>query len=457
MRPCARPLNMCSAFAGHEMNKNQPHKVHLVSLGCPKNAVDSERMLGLLQGHAYQLTDAPEEAEVVVVNTCGFIEPAKEESLAAIMDAHRLKETGQCKGVIVTGCLATRYREELSQELWEADKLLTISDEADIVRHVDDALGTARSGYQTELPRALLSPKHWAYLRISDGCDHQCAFCAIPAIRGRHESEPIESLVAEAERLAAAGVRELVLVSQDSVRYGADLYGRPQLVRLLTALAEVKGIEWMRLMYTYPAFWTEELIDFYATCDKMCRYIDMPLQHIADPVLKRMKRATTRQKTLDLLARLRDRLPGAGLRSTFIVGFPGETEADFAALLEFVAETRFDYATGFLYSPEEGTTAHALGDPVAEEVKQERYSRLTQLQERVGTEKNDELVGTRQVVLVDAHEGVVCYGRMERDAPEIDGQVVIAEGTPPVGSFVEVEITAAAPYELSAKVVGVPR
>ena len=439
------------------MSKKKPQKVHLVSLGCPKNTVDSERMLGLLQGNAYQMTDVPEAADVVVVNTCGFIGPAKEESIDAIVEAHRLKEEGQCKGVVVTGCLSTRYYEELAQELVEADKLLTIADEVDIVRHVDDVLGVQRPDYLASLPRTLLTPKHWSYLRISDGCDHQCAFCAIPAIRGRHKSEPIEQLVAEAERLAAEGVRELVLVSQDSVRYGADLYGRPQLMRLLGKLAEVKGIEWMRLMYTYPAFWTEELIDFYATCAKMCLYIDMPLQHIADPVLKRMKRATTRQKTLDLLARLRARLPGAGLRSTFIVGFPGETEADFEELLAFVAETRFDYATGFLYSPEDGTSAYELGDPVAEEIKRERYSRLTQLQERVGTEKNDALVGTRQVVLVDACEGAVCYGRMERDAPEIDGQVIIAEGIPPVGSFVEVEITAAAPYELSAKVVGGPR
>ena len=258
------------------MSENQPHKVHLVSLGCPKNTVDSERMQGLLQGHAYQMTDVPEEADVVVVNTCGFIEPAKEESLAAIMDAHRLKQEGQCEGVIVTGCLSTRYYEELAQELVEADKLLTIADEADIVHHVDDVLGVQRPKYLASLPRTSLTPKHWAYLRISDGCDHQCAFCAIPAIRGRHVSEPVEQLVVEAERLAAEGVRELVLVSQDSVRYGADLYGRPQLVRLLNALAEVEGIEWMRLMYTYPAFWTEELIDFYAACDKMCLYIDMP-------------------------------------------------------------------------------------------------------------------------------------------------------------------------------------
>ena len=439
------------------MGEKEKQKVHLVSLGCPKNTVDSERMLGLLQGNEYQLTEAADEADVVVVNTCGFIGPAKEESIDAIMDAHRLKAEGKCKGVVVTGCLSTRYYEELQQELVEADKLLTIADETDIVRHVEEVLGIKRPDYLTSLPRTSLTPGHWSYLRISDGCDHKCAFCAIPAIRGRHASEPVEQLVAEAERLAAGGVRELVLVSQDSVRYGADLYGRPQLVRLLGALAAVEGIEWLRLMYTYPAFWTDEMIDFYASCDKMCNYIDMPLQHIADPVLQRMKRATTRQKTIDLLAKLRDRLPGVGLRSTFILGFPGETEADFDQLLDFVEATRFDHVSGFLYSPEEGTSAYALGDDVPTAMKELRYSRLTQLQERIATEINDALVGTRQEVLVDSWDGVVYCARMERDAPEIDGQVLIDEGAAEVGSFVEVEITDATPYDLNARVVGRPR
>ena len=439
------------------MGEKEKQKVHLVSLGCPKNTVDSERMLGLLQGNEYQLTETADEADVVVVNTCGFIGPAKEESIDAIMDAHRLKAEGKCKGVVVTGCLSTRYYEELQQELVEADKLLTIADETDIVRHVDEVLGIERPDYLTSLPRTSLTPGHWSYLRISDGCDHKCAFCAIPAIRGRHASEPVEQLVAEAERLAAGGVRELVLVSQDSVRYGADLYGRPQLVRLLGALAAVEGIEWLRLMYTYPAFWTDEMIDFYASCDKMCNYIDMPLQHIADPVLQRMKRATTRQKTIDLLAKLRDRLPGVGLRSTFILGFPGETEADFDQLLDFVEATRFDHVSGFLYSPEEGTSAYALGDDVPTAMKELRYSRLTQLQERIATEINDALVGTRQEVLVDSWDGVVYCARMERDAPEIDGQVLIDEGAAEVGSFVEVEITDATPYDLNARVVGRPR
>ena len=262
----------------------------------------------------------------------------------------------------------------------------------------------------------------------------------------------------DARNLAGAGVRELVLVSQDSVRYGADIYGRSRLVALMQELSEIEGIEWIRLMYTYPAFWTEEMIEFYATNEKICAYVDMPLQHIADPVLRRMKRATTKRKTLDLLERLRTGLPAVGLRSSFIMGFPGETEAQFDELLEFVEATRFDYVTGFIYSPEEGTSALKLDGEVPEEIKEERYRRLTQLHERISAEINAELIGTRQVVLVDeidAEKGV-CYGRMERDAPEIDGQVVITDGEAEAGQFVKVEITEAHAYEVSARTVGLP-
>ncbi len=448
-------------------------RVHLISLGCPKNTVDSERMLGLLRGNDYTLTGDPQEADVVIVNTCGFIEPAKEESIDTILAAARLKDSGRCKGVVVTGCLSTRYEEELKTELAEADVVLTLREERDIVRHVDRLLGKGRGHYVDRLPRTSLTPRHWAYLRISDGCDHQCAFCAIPTIRGRHVSEPVEVLVAEAERLAAAGVRELVLVAQDSVRYGADLYGRPQLVPLLEKLAEVEGIEWLRLMYTYPAFWTEEMLDFYGGHPKMCRYVDMPLQHIADPVLRRMKRATTRRKTLDLLDRLRRRLPGVGLRSSFIVGFPGETEAQFEELLAFIETTRFDNATGFLYSDEEGTPAFELDGKLPAHVAAERYRRLSQLQERISAAINHDMVGSRRTMLIDSVSEGRITGRLERDAPEIDGQVVLEapakaglthiEGAAPAeapaadgwaGRFAEVEITGAHAYELEARLAG---
>ncbi len=447
----------------------RPDKVHLVSLGCPKNTVDSERMLGLLNGNDYEITEDPEEADVVIVNTCGFIGPAKEESIEAIMEAHELREKGRCKGVIVTGCLAERYQSTLKEDLIEADQVLTLSQENDIVRNVDELLGNERAAY-LNAPRLTTTPSHWAYLRISDGCDHKCAFCAIPLIKGRHRSETIEDLVAEAKRLAGGGVRELVLVAQDSVRYGADLYGRPQLVPLLEQLAAVNGIKWMRLMYTYPAFWTDEMIDFYADSNTMCNYIDMPLQHISDPVLKRMRRATTKAKTERLLDRLRERLPNVGLRSSFIVGFPGETEAQFAELLEFVEQTRFDNATCFIYSPEEGTEAHGLDGELPEDVKEERFRQLTELQDGISADINHGLVGTQQVVLVDGlvndEAGSGWSGRLQRDAPEIDGHVRIEACTdkpgvdrdpgvdPLVGKFAQVEIIGAYPYELVARWTG---
>jgi ribosomal protein S12 methylthiotransferase len=451
----------------------EKHKIHLVSLGCPRNTVDSERMLGLLGGNDYGLTTDPHEADVVIVNTCGFIGPAKEESINAILAAHRLRQEGRCRGVIVTGCLSQRYEADLRKELAEeADEILTLSQEADIVRYVDRLMGRDRERYIDSTPRLSLTPKHWAYLRISDGCDHHCSFCAIPAIRGRHKSESVGQLVAEAERLAAQGVRELVLISQDSVRYGQDLYGKPRLVPLMEALAEVEGIQWLRLMYTYPAFWTDEMVRFFAENPSACRYVDMPLQHIADPVLARMKRATTRSKTLKLLTWLRESIPGVGMRSSFIVGFPGETDEQFEELLTFVEETRFDNATCFMYSDEEGTGAFELDGKLCEEVIAERFRRFTELQDNVSAEINHGLVGTRQTILVDGKEGEegdgsrYC-GRMQRDAPEIDGQVVIdtdtgtavlgadsSESVDPVGKFAEVEVTGAHSYELAARFVG---
>lgn len=438
------------------MSCRRSDAVHIISLGCPKNTVDSQRMLSLLQGNGYQITGDPRQADVVVVNTCGFIEPAKEESIEVILAAHRLRSEGRCRAIIVTGCLATRYQRELQQELVEADRILTIEQEADIVQHVDSVLDRSPRTHVAAPTPTFLTPRHWAYLRISDGCDHHCAFCTIPAIRGRHRSEPIKELVHQAEQLAARGARELVLVSQDSMRYGKDLYGRPALLPLLRQLTAVEGIKWLRLMYTYPAFWTEELIDFFASSSKLCAYIDMPLQHISDPVLRRMKRAATRRQTIDLLDRLRERLPGVGLRSTFIVGFPGETEKQFQELLDFVEAARFDHVTGFVYSPEEGTAAYELDGQVDKEVKEERYARLTELQERISAEINAGLVGSRHLVLVDEHdpENGVWYARMERDAPEIDGQVIIDAGPAVTGAFAEVEITNGYAYERRARVVG---
>ncbi len=432
----------------------QPRTVHLVSLGCPKNTVDSEQMLGLLRGNGYQLTADPQAADVVVINTCGFIQAAKEESIEAIMAAHQLRRTGRCRAVVVTGCLATRYEHELRQELVEADQIVTIEQERDIVPYVDQALHAAPREPVIS-PPVSLTPSHWAYLRISDGCDHRCSFCTIPAIRGRHCSQSIDSLTARTRQLAEGGVRELVLVSQDSMRYGRDLYGRPALVSLLRQLLSVDGIEWIRLMYAYPAYWTDDLIQLFAASPRLCSYIDMPLQHISDPVLRRMKRAASRKQTVRLLERLRERLPGVGLRTTFIVGFPGETESQFQELLDFVAETRFDHVAGFVYSPEEGTAAYELEGRLDPEVGEERYARLSELQEGISAEINTGLIGTVHRVLVDARdpEEGVCYARMERDAPEIDGQVVIDSVQSEPGSFVQVEITDGYAYERRARIV----
>lgn len=438
------------------MTSQKVAKVHLVSLGCPKNTVDSERMLGLIEANAFEVIADPQDADVIVVNTCGFIEAAKEESLEAVMAAHRLKAQGRCKGVIVTGCLAQRYHETLKDELIEADELLALEQESEIVPYIDRLLGNARTKTLKTAVRSRLTPKHWSYLRMSDGCDHKCAFCAIPLIKGRHKSEPMEYLIEEATRLAASGVRELVLVSQDSVRYGADLYGRSRLVALIEKLSRINGIEWIRLMYVYPAFWTDEMIELFATNPKVCTYVDMPLQHIADSVLQRMKRATTKRRTLDLIDRLRHRMPAVGLRSTFIVGFPGETEEEFDELLEFVQQTRFDHVSGFVFSREDGTSSEQMASQIPEKMKEERYSRLTELQEQISYEINSELIGTRQRVLVDEfdHDNQLYCGRMERDAPEIDGQVIIDSGAVEVGGFFEVEITGAHAFELEACTVG---
>ena len=432
--------------------------IHVVTLGCPKNTVDSERMIGLLQANGYAIAADPARADVVIVNTCGFIRAAKEESIEAVLAAHRLRRTGRCRVLIVTGCLATRYHTELQRELTEADQLLTIDQEAQIVGHVDRAVGATPRWQVAAAAPAALTPDHWAYLRISDGCDRACAFCTIPAIRGPHRSEPLERLVDQAGALGARGVRELVLVSQDSTSYGADLYGRERLVPLLEGLAAVEGIAWLRLMYSHPAFWTDELTEFLASCPKMCAYVDLPLQHVADPVLKRMRRATTRRQAEALLDRLRRRLPHIGLRSTFIVGFPGETEAQFQQLLDFVEAARFDHVTGFVFSPEEGTAACRLDGQVDAKVQEERYGRLTEVQERVSADINAGLEGTRHLALVDSVDAAlgVSYARLERDAPEIDGVVVIESSQTSAGSFAEVEITAGYAYERYARLLSAP-
>jgi len=430
--------------------------VSLITLGCPKNTVDSERMHRLLERNGYSVSDDATEADVVVVNTCGFIQPAKEESIATVLEAADLKVTAKCRGLIVTGCLAERYSSELQSDLPEADLILGLSDEKDIVSHCDRLLGNRREGPLKGLDdRHLLTPAHWAYLRISDGCDRTCTFCAIPGIRGKNLSVPIETLTAEAERLVASGCREVSLIAQDTMRYGADLYGKPRLTDLLRELIAVDGLEWIRLMYTYPTGWRDDLIDLLASEPKLCGYVDMPIQHVSDPVLKRMNRGTTQEGTRKLIRNLRDRVPNLTIRSSVIVGFPGETEDHFSEMLDFLDEARFNRLVGFQYSHEENTTAGEFEDDVPEDVKFDRLNRVMEQQEAISSDISFATIGETLRVLIDRPSDNPDYdwiGRTRMDAPEIDGEVLL-KGQGGRGLFADVMIEDAAGYDLMGTVV----
>lgn len=430
--------------------------ITLITLGCPKNTVDSERMHRLLALNGYDLSDNAEDAEVIVVNTCGFIESAKEESIATVMDAAEYKDKGRCRGVIVTGCLAERYRTELEAELVEADMIVGLAGERDIVAHCDHLLGTSRiQTIRDAESRHLLTPKHWAYLRISDGCDRACAFCAIPSFRGKNKSEDLYRLVAEAHRLVAQGVREIALVAQDTMRYGADVYGKPRLTDLLKALVEIDGLDWVRLLYAYPTGWRDALIDLLAREEKLCGYIDLPIQHASDPILKAMNRSTTQAGIRKLIHTLRARIPNLTLRSSIITGFPGERAEHVAELMDFVAEMQFNRLVGFTYSHEDGTRASHLTDDVPDEVKRERLSDLMALQARISGELNVAHIGRTFKVLVDEASDDPAYhyvGRTRMDAPEIDGAVFFT-GPAQIGDFVDVQITDATEHDLIGHVV----
>ena len=434
--------------------------VNLITLGCPKNTVDSERMHRLLESNDYVVAEDPHNADVIVVNTCGFIEPAKDESIATALEAADYKETGNCKGLILTGCLAERYRHELEAEIPEADVVVGLAGEREIVSHCDRLLGISRPRvYRDEGARHLLTPNHWAYLRISDGCDRTCAFCAIPGIRGVNRSESIEVLVAEAWRMAAGGVKEIALIAQDTMRYGADLYGSPRLMDLLRELVRVDGLEWIRLLYTYPTGWRDDLIDVLAQEEKLCAYVDMPIQHASDAMLKAMNRGATVKNTRALIRKLRDRVPDLTLRSSVIAGFPGEREEHVRELLEFVEEIRFNRLVGFLYSHEEGTRAGRLEDDVPEDEKRERLDRILSLQAVISSQITAECVGRTHRVLIDRHSDDPAYdyvGRTRMDAPEIDGEVFIS-GEARIGEFTDVEITDALDHDLVGRSTAVPQ
>ena len=469
-------------------------KIGMISLGCPKNLVDSEVMLGLAQQSGHELTRDAAEADVLIVNTCAFIDKAKQESIDTILEMAEYKKTGHCRTLVVTGCMGERYRDELKAQIPEIDAVLGTGNVPDIVRAIGGAAGSAgseqapgsglipllrangeRAGtpgstkaadlptyiYDAETPRLLATPRHYAYVKIAEGCDYKCAFCIIPTLRGKYRSRPVDSIVREARALAARGVRELLLISQDTSFYGIDLGQRGALAHLLRELNEVDGLEWIRMLYLYPTTIGDDVLDAMAQSAKVANYVDLPLQHAADAVLKRMKRPGTRRSYETLLARIRSRVPGVTLRTTFIVGFPGETDADFAELMSFVEAMRFDHVGVFTYSHEEGTSAHDLEDDVPAAIKRRRQAQLMSLQKRIVTKAQKGRIGGLVRLLVDGpstEHDLVLRARLEGQAPDIDPLVYLTDCDPSeftAGTFIQAEIVGSRGYDLLARPLAV--
>lgn len=438
-----------------------------VSLGCPKNLVDSERMLGKLAQDGYHLVTEADGADVVVVNTCGFIEPARQESLGVIREMLALKEQGKVGSVVVAGCLAERKGDQLLQEVPGVDQIVGVFGREEIAQVVERATlhrAEQRSLFRPAPVRALedtarlrVTPRHYAYLKISEGCDRTCTFCAIPGMRGKHVTKPIEEVVREAKELANDGVRELILVAQDTTYYGLDLYGKVRLAELLRELDQIEGIEWIRVLYLYPIFFTDELIDTLAGAKKIVPYLDMPLQHINDRTLKRMQRKVRRQEIEELLAKLRRAIPNLTMRTTFVVGFPGETEEEFNELVAYVQEARFERCGVFTYSPEPGTPAMKLDGHLDDAIKQERRARLMEVQQEIALAWSASQVGKTIEVIVDGPDpefpGQV-QARGHADAPDIDCMVRVKGKGLQMGDIVSVKITAADAYDLVGRAMG---
>ena len=438
-----------------------------ISLGCPKNTVDSERMLGKLAQDGYALQPDADGADVVVVNTCGFIEPARQESLAVIREMLALKDRGRVGAVVVAGCMAERQREVLLEQVPGVDQIVGVFGREDIAEVVDRAVSQRdeqRSLFRPAPVRALedtarlrITPRHFAYLKISEGCDRLCTYCAIPQMRGKHVTKPVEEVVREANELAADGVRELIIVAQDTTYYGLDLYGRTRLAELLRQLDKVAGLEWIRVLYAYPEHFTDELVETLATANKIIPYLDMPLQHISDRVLRRMVRRVDRTATEALLGRLRKDIPDLAMRTTFIVGFPGETDAEYEELKQFVGEFKFERVGVFPYSLEPGTPAEKLDGHLPEDVKQARVAGLMEVQQAVAFEWAREQVGREHPVVIDGPDPEFANhfrGRTYADSPEIDCEVRVKGKNLRPGDFVKVKVTAADGYDLAARSVG---
>lgn len=426
-------------------------KVSVITLGCEKNTVDSERLIHQLRLNNMKYTENPEDADTVIINTCGFIDAAREQSVNTILEAVQLKELGTVKKVIVAGCLSERYPNELRDELPEVDAIVGTEKYAEILKELGGELKTELLG-----ERYISTPGATSYIKISEGCDNPCSFCSIPLMRGKHKTKSIEELVQEATFLVKnGGTKELIIIGQDTTDYGKELYGERKLAELLRALSQIEGIEWIRLMYAYPSHFPEDVIDEMANNPKIVKYLDIPLQHIVDDVLRSMRRGITKRRTLEVLQSLRDRIPGIAIRTTFIVGYPAETEEHFNELCEFVKEFKFDRLGVFTFSVEESTPSFILGDPVSAEEKERRKAYLMELQQQISEELNTGFIGKEMKILIDREEGDYYIGRSYRDAPEVDGEVLIPKvGNPilSIGDFYRAEIIDSTEFDLYATI-----
>lgn len=439
------------------------YKVAMVSLGCPKNQVDAEKMLALLKKGGLEITSAEADADAIIVNTCGFIESAKAEAIENILEAARYKENGKCKALVVTGCLAERYRDDITEEIPEVDVCVGLGSNGKIAEIVKKAIEGEKQNYygeKTDLDlngeRILGGMPYTAYLKVGDGCDNCCSYCAIPKIRGRMRSRTIEDCVAEAKVLAKGGVTELIVVAQDTTAYGTDLYGEPKLHELLTELCKIEELHWIRTLYTYPEKITDKLLDVIKGQEKLVNYLDIPIQHINDDILKKMNRKGDKKSVSDVIDRIRDKIPHITLRTTLITGFPSETEEQFSELAEFVKEKRFEHLGCFTYSPEEGTAAALMENQIDEQVKQDRCDNIMETQALISASRNAEKVGQVTEVLIEGWDDYIkCYfGRAPWDAPEIDGKVFFMAHKPlKIGQYVKVKINDCLDYDLLGELV----
>jgi ribosomal protein S12 methylthiotransferase len=428
---------------------SKANKIELITLGCSKNTVDSERLMSQLKANNFEFVDSSDDADSIIINTCGFIDAAKEESVNTILEAIELKKQGKIKKVVVAGCLSERYMDDLKKEIPDVDSFFGTEKYEEIVNDFG-----GKFSYDLLGERLVTTPKHYAYLKISEGCDNPCSFCAIPLMRGGHVSKPMDILLDEASRLAVKGVKELIIIGQDTTDYGKDIGGKRNLSELLEQLSNLSGIEWIRLLYAYPSHFPDDVIDTLANNPKVLKYVDMPLQHISDNVLKSMRRGITSRRTKELLYKLKEHVPGITLRTTFISGYPAETEKDFLELCDFVKDIQFDRFGVFNYSVEENTPSYILNDPISTDEKEARRSELMKIQSEISLEKNRSFVGKTMNCVVDDIENDFYIARSERDAPEVDGEVLIKAENKllKLGMFYPIEIIDCNEYDLFGKI-----